>query len=254
MSSEELQKEMKEYGMVKERLMVELISGQGNEALLKTVPHSSFEDMQVVYRFANLDSTGQSTDILIDNKMMDFFGITEDQLYRDAMEYAPVNMPVRMETITEALEVDEDPEMTDSSGSMLYVATSESGFLGASVLTYPGFMDQAAEKLEGDFYILPSSIHETILLKDNGLMTVKELEEMVRSINRTEVSPEEHLSDHVYHYDCMEKRFERADLYDDRISEQENPEKSVLKELMKTKDRNAEKQKLQKHSRNEKAL
>ena len=45
----------------------------------------------------------------------------------------------------------------------VYVCTNESKHHGASALMYPNFMDEVADKLGGDFYIIPSSIHETLL-------------------------------------------------------------------------------------------
>ncbi len=62
-------------------------------------------------------------------------------------------------------------------------------------------MDQAAERAGGDFYILPSSIHEILLVKDNGQFDRAALEQMVREVNATQVAPEDKLTDSVYHYD-----------------------------------------------------
>ena len=83
----------------------------------------------------------------------------------------------------------------------------------------PGFLDQAAEKLGGSFYILPSSIHEVLLLRNDQEMDVRELEDMVQNVNEQMVSPEEQLSDRVYHYDAQEKVFELASDYEQRIAE-----------------------------------
>lgn len=77
-------------------------------------------------------------------------------------------------------------------------------------------MDQAAEKLGGDFYILPSSIHEILLVPDNGDKTADDLRDMVREVNATQVSPEEKLTDNVYHYDSKEHIFELAEKFEAR--------------------------------------
>ena len=103
----------------------------------------------------------------------------------------------------------------------LYVATMESMNRGAGVLAYPGFLDEAAEKLGGSFFILPSSIHELLFLQDNGTMDRHELTAMVRSINAAEVSPEDQLSDNVYHYDGKDRVFELAEKYDARKAERQ---------------------------------
>ena len=93
----------------------------------------------------------------------------------------------------------------------MLVATTEGAFMGASVIQYPGFMDMAAEKVGGDFFILPSSIHEVLLLPDDGRADHHELAAMVQAINAAEVAPADRLSDNVYHYDKTDRVFELAD-------------------------------------------
>lgn len=58
----------------------------------------------------------------------------------------------------------------------MFVATVPDKIHGAGVIAYPNFMEDAAEKMGGDFFVLPSSIHEVLLVKDNGQMTAKGLE------------------------------------------------------------------------------
>ena len=66
---------------------------------------------------------------------------------------------------------------------------------------YPDFIKEASDKLHDNFYILPSSIHEVILVPESSAPPLKDLQEMVKEINATEVSPEDKLSDSVYRYD-----------------------------------------------------
>ena len=96
--------------------------------------------------------------------------------------------------------------------SLMYIATNEDRMNGASVLAYPDFMETAVECLNGSFYILPSSIHEVILLPEKSGFDVQELQMLVRHVNATEVAPKERLSDHVYHYDRKKRLFKRADI------------------------------------------
>ena len=83
----------------------------------------------------------------------------------------------------------------------------------------------------GDFFLLPSSIHEVILVPDNGKMDYRELEKMVHEVNETQVRPTERLSDNVYHYDSKEKIFELASKTDARRTENPVAKDSVLKDL-----------------------
>lgn len=47
----------------------------------------------------------------------------------------------------------------------MYVASVPDKISGAGVIAYQHFMNQAAERLGGNFFVLPSSIHEIILVK-----------------------------------------------------------------------------------------
>lgn len=72
---------------------------------------------------------------------------------------------------------------------------------GAVCMLYPGVLKEMADRMGGDFFILPSSVHETILLPDAGEGLNGALRQMIREVNSTKVAPEEVLSDTLYRYD-----------------------------------------------------
>ena len=67
-------------------------------------------------------------------------------------------------------------------------------------MLYPGVLKAFAEKLEQDFYVLPSSVHETILVPAGKGTDKDTLREIVTDINRTQVAEDEVLADSVYYY------------------------------------------------------
>ena len=75
---------------------------------------------------------------------------------------------------------------------------------------YPNVQQHVADVLNSSYFILPSSIHETILVPDSGLYTPRELQEMVKSVNHTQMDPRETLSDSVYYYDRKIKKLSIA--------------------------------------------
>lgn len=99
----------------------------------------------------------------------------------------------------------------------MFVATVPDKIHGAGVIAYPNFMEDTAQKMGGDFFVLPSNIHEVLLVKDNGQMIAKELENMVKEVNATQVEP----ADHVYHYNSQNHIFELTDKYEERQREAE---------------------------------
>ena len=71
---------------------------------------------------------------------------------------------------------------------------------GASVLAYEGVTEQIREMYGGDYFILPSSLHEVILVGDDGSMRGEDLKQMVMQANRTVVEPSDVLSDSVFYF------------------------------------------------------
>lgn len=91
----------------------------------------------------------------------------------------------------------------EEGGSGLYVLGREDGQFGAAVLGYPEELKKAAQSLGEGYYILPSSVHEVIILPDSKASDIKpeELQQMVSEINQTQVQENERLSNSVYHFD-----------------------------------------------------
>lgn len=238
------------YDAMKEKLSLEVVSAERNADLLAKVPHENMEDMAVVYRFVlNSDETGRSS-ILVTNDMIDHMGVTQEQLKADALENAPAIRPAVIQGMNEVMMEMMGPEMFEMMGmdelppEVMYVASVPDRQSGAGVMAYQGFMDEAAEKLGGDFFILPSSLHEVILVPDNdamrdaGIMDAQALKAMVMEVNATEVRPEEKLTDNVYHYDSKDHIFELAEKFEARqvekeagIEEKSEDRGSVIKDL-----------------------
>lgn len=80
----------------------------------------------------------------------------------------------------------------------MYVATNTDKFYGASVILYECLLDAVAEKT-GGFYVLPSSVHEIIIVPDT-FGDLEYLTQMVMDVNRADISPDAVLSDNCYHY------------------------------------------------------
>ena len=232
------------YEIMKEKLSVEVISAEVNEELLAKVPHDRIEDLAVVYRFIIESNEDGRASILVNNDLIERMGVTHEQLRADALENSPEIRPAVIQGMNEVMKEMMGPEayemfgIPDDTEEMMFIATVPDKNSGAGVLAYQDFMDQAAEKIGGDFFILPSSIHEILLVPDDGQKGADELKAMVMDVNATQVSPEERLSDNVYHYDSKEHIFELAEKFEARqqekgaaIDEKAEDRESVLKNL-----------------------
>ena len=217
----------KVYDRMKNKLAIQVVSAERNAALLETVPHKNIEDMAVVYRFI-IDDIGEGTGtILITNQMLENYGITAEQLHADAVENAPKNRPIVIKGMSEVLAEMMGVEKAEMPGfypiepedERIFVASVPDKLHGAGVLAYPDFMDQSAERVGGgDFYILPSSLHELLIVPDTGERELKDFENMVQEVNSTCVEPEDKLTDSVYHYDVKTKLFELGEKFIERQS------------------------------------
>ena len=218
-----------DYSQMKEKLAMEVVSAEANKEMLENVPHQNMEDMAVVYRFIlSSDDEGRAS-VLVTNQILENMGVTPEQLHADAMENAPQIKPAEIkgmsEVMAEMMGIEQAEMMgivpVDPKDEQMFVATVPDKVHGAGVLAYQNFMDQAAERVGGDFFILPSSIHEVLIVPDNGKMDLKDLENMVKEVNATQVAPADKLTDSVYHYDSQAKIFELGEKFVERQAQRE---------------------------------
>lgn len=136
--------------------------------------------------------------ICVDRKLLESFGLSEDELFKAALESAPVVMPAKLLPAEQVLHFDEEEETESNTMMML---TTSSIMFGASTLFYPGMLASVADQLDGSYFILPSSRSELIIVKENESIDPKELQNMVYKVNRSPlVSDNDFLSDSVFYY------------------------------------------------------
>ena len=97
-----------------------------------------------------------------------------------------------------------DPVMADEKRHGSFMLTNESTFFGAAVLFYPGIMERIGEILGCGYYVLPSSIHEVMIIPDAAEPDVQDMADTVLEANATVVDRNELLSDNVFHYSTEE--------------------------------------------------
>lgn len=207
-----------DYEQVKGQLVMQVIPVEPNKEKLAQIPHKTIEDIAVVYRIDVSDSRHHNATTLVTNQMLEQFGVIPEQLHQDAVASQMAHRPPTLTNMSEMMAA-MSGGMMDMPESPMWVATVEGGLNGAAAVQIPEFMDQAAKRLGGDFFVLPSSVHECLFIRDDGEFQRGQLEEMVQSVNATEVSAADFLSDSVYHYDSEARVFEKASTFEARVAE-----------------------------------
>ena len=221
---------MENYEQVKDKLFIRLAPSEGNEEIMAASPHKLVEDMLMTYNIYIPDHNGGFMAARISNEIMAKYGITQEQLHADAVLSTGKIFEPKILGMMEALTglVEDDPQMM--------IVTNRQGMLGASALFCEGILDQAAEMMKGNYFVLPSSCHEFIIVPDNGDFNRSNLEKMVKEANETVVEAADRLSDHVYHYDSKDRIFERAEKFEARTQEKSAERGSLLGKLQDKKE------------------
>lgn len=153
-----------DYETVRKGLYYKLISTERNVSLLDTIPHVPFLDLDIVFYYS-LETDGMPEgSILVRNNHMEMWGVNTETLMMDARMNSPVSMPVRCREMKDVLkELKPDSlDITEELENMpaMYVISNNRMVNGASTILYPGILTELSDKLKGNLYIIPSSVHE----------------------------------------------------------------------------------------------
>ncbi len=197
-----------EYGKVRDKLFIRVCNALANAAYLRTAPHILFEDLALTCH-ALVDVPGHSelfASVTVRHHMLENYGISEEQLFADAFTNSQRILPGKVGYLSESVG---EPLTCAVGNDPFLIVTNSRNVDGASVLFYPGMTEKIAEETGTDYYVLPSSIHEVLIVPDTGI-DPGELERLVQEVNRKVVNPAERLSDHVYRYDRERAVLERT--------------------------------------------
>ncbi|MEG1848606.1 MAG: DUF5688 family protein [Lachnospiraceae bacterium] len=192
-----------DYKQAKKKIVYKLINYDKNRVLLDEIPHVKYLDLAIVFYYLFVhDAIGGTASILIRNSHCKSWQVSTEDIYADAKQNTPCLLKgefINMETLIQELSGNQDSAIEEERMPM-YILTNHSKMHGAACILYPDMVKQFSEQLGVDLYILPSSIHEVILVPVSKVMGVKELADMVQEVNETQVEEEEILSNHIYRY------------------------------------------------------
>lgn len=195
----------------RERIYYRLVSMKRNERLKEQIPCIPFLDMLVTFHVLVQRTQEQLCSMRITNEIAEEWGIDTKTLFSLAKNNTNRLFPERFCRLRDM--VDELCGRTaDGTGELSaaiqekwymepYILTNAMGINGAAAVLYHGILRLVSDRFDGDCYVLPSSVHELLVLPTEGIATEEELRRMVKEVNDTYVSGEDFLSNQVYRYD-----------------------------------------------------
>lgn len=257
------QSQIFEYEKAKEHLFIRVSAAERNRQMLEHAPHQVVAGLAVTYH-VEVPGAGEGIrSTIVNNQLMEQYGITKEQLHQDALENSMKLFPPTvksMESLFTKILLGEDirDSMTgarseesltaeiqaviDTHDPMIVVTNTEK-MHGAAAIFYPELLDKIGQVWGQDFFILPSSIHETIMVPDDGKLNIATLKEMVIETNMNVVSLEDKLADEVFHYDRKDRIFERAETFAERqnakkhLQGREEKQRGAVQELARPKQK-----------------
>lgn len=188
------------FESVRDRIYHKIINYEKNRELLDDVPHFRWCDLAVVFYYAVEEHVMGRASILIHNNHLDIWQQTADVLYQTAQYNMKNSMPELLVPMSELIEEMTGIKPTEAEEINIYVLTNHEKLYGASAMLYSDKMGELAESLQSDLIILPSSVHEVLLLPDEHEQPYDFYRQMVEEVNTTQVEPEEILSFSLYRY------------------------------------------------------
>ena len=249
-----------DYDKVQGKISARLVNADNNQELLSQRPYTLVgNDLAVTYCVMLGENDNGSMSVPITNQLMENYGVTVEALHEAAVRNMEQLTPASFKSMNEVMaemmlpsliaECDGDREQAEQmleammppmEDGKMYVLTNEQKLNGAAIVLNDKIMDLVAEKVGEDFYILPSSVHELLVIPRDAGMEISELEKMVCEVNATQVSVEERLSDHVYAYDSQTHEIYRADMEMEHALAKESSrddKKNLLEKSTETKEK-----------------
>lgn len=195
---------------IKDKLFIRICGVGINEEDLSVLANTKINNLAITYNVLidKLTDNPPIKSIKITNELLDKYGVSKEELHKAAIQNSEKIFPAKYYKTNDLVPFN--------------ILTNEIGCLGAAALFYPNQMEKIAASLGGNYFVLPSSIHEVLVLPDYGNLNYIELEQMVKEINKTTVDRKDQLSNDVYYYDSKERLFSLASEHEKRSKNIDN--------------------------------
>lgn len=201
---------------IKNRIIYRLINESANQELLSDIPHISYPALDlclIFYLFLPSHDDNLIT-ALIHNRHKESWNLSDEELLLEAKKNTPHYFPARIRPLSEVIEeivkktFDTPPDENEWKelfgaepfSPLMYVLSNNSCIYGSACIFYEGILKDFSSCCDSDLVILPSSIHEVLVIPFRDDLSIHELAKMVYSVNEEEVPESDRLSNHIYFY------------------------------------------------------
>lgn len=201
----------KDFTKAKNHIVMKLVNAERNHVLLQDVPHIIYYDLAIVFVCAVTDFLDEYATILIHNQHLALWNITVDELYKIAEHNTPRLLSPRLDNMEMLLDHLIDQPLPFLAEINMNILTNHLKIHGATVMVYPGLLEELGEIFEDNLIIIPSSIHEVLIIPEQNVAeeyTLEDFNEMIAEVNETQLTDDEILSDHAYRYNRITKELE----------------------------------------------
>lgn len=194
---------LRDWETLKHKIFYKVVNADSNRDYLETVAHIDFLNLSKVFCISVNDELSDGFGVItITHHLMDLIDCSLEELAEVAETNTPCLFPMEFmnlrQTLDELMSIDL-MEIPPSDISPFYILTNKAKCNGASVMFYPDLLHSISEKFNSSFYIIPSSIHEVLIMFDSAEISPLELKSIVKEVNLT-LAQEDFLSDSIYYY------------------------------------------------------
>jgi hypothetical protein len=189
-----------DFEQVKDRIFYKLVNYEKNKKRLETLPHYKWKDLAIVFYYVMEQDVLGRAFIMIQYHHLEMWGQSADALYDIAKQNMKQGMPELLISMKDFLADMAGVNLGKDTYMPIYILSNQKQMYGAAALLYSEQIKQLADSLQSDLIILPSSVHELLLLPDDGENEYTFYRQMVEDVNTTQVEPEEILSYSLYRY------------------------------------------------------
>lgn len=194
------------FSTIESKIVYRLVNLDYNQALLREIPYVPYLNLAIVfYVMLEINEYGTAC-MLIRNEHLEMWNVTANEVYAKAKENTWRLLPSEFHTMRAMME-EYHKEGSYVGMDILHVLTNRIRNFGAAAILYDGCLEMIADFLDDNYYVLPSSVHEVIIVSEKEApWGGAGLSEMISEINRTQVEAEDVLSDFAYYYDREKKK------------------------------------------------